>query len=956
MVNPLSNPYYLLSPLVATIISLALITLVLLKSRRTFTSWIFSCLLLSITLLSLTLFGMRSSPDVHRALLWDRAMPVIGLSIFVFYYHFALTYTKNRGQRGFLYSAYLLLVVATVIAPTDLFVKEIRLEDYGYAPTIGPLIPPLFIIYNLLVGGAIHAFVQGYRASFTREEKNRLVYIIIAGLFPITAGYLDAFFNLPPATIWCNLVFGMLCTLAIVKYHLLDIRIVIRKSLVYSLISILVAVPYVTILVLVNYIFKPTLEPWWMHAIIILLLASFLRPLYSWAQQLIDRIFYRERYDYFRALEWLNQETRSIMNIKKLGSTMVELVCKTLRISSACLFMMSEGDKGLVLVSSTGVDKPPSAMVLKHQNLLVNWLKLHRDILSHEDLNIIPQLQGLPPTEMNKLEKIGAKLYVPIKTGRGELSGMLVLGEKLSQQDYSNEDRNLFRILSSQMAITLENTSLYNDAVQARENLETWLNSINDCILIINTDYTIQFMNRISIEKWGSNIDKKCWSSLGIETVCSSCPLQKYQYGNRDGYQYSQIIRDREYDVASAPLLNPDGSLSVIEVLRDVTERRKMEGELQKAERLESIGTLAGGIAHDFNNILTGILGNITLAKKNTESGGKTFKRLLEAEKASLRAVSLTQQLLTLSKGGAPVTKTASLVHLIEDSATFALRGSNVKCELSIPDDLWLSEVDEGQLSQVISNIVINANEAMPKGGTINIRARNTTIGAIDILPLPAGNYIKISIEDHGIGIAKKHIGKIFDPFFTTKQKGSGLGLTTTYAIIRNHGGHITVDSKLKVGTTFNIYLPATKKIISIEKEIREETPMAGKGKLLIMDDEEVIRQLLYDELTDIGYKVELAKDGSEAIDIYKKAKEAGQSFNAVILDLTIPGGMGGKETIEKLLEIDLGIKAIVTSGYSTDALMADFLKYGFSGILIKPYKISDVEDVLHKVITGISK
>jgi PAS domain S-box-containing protein len=386
-------------------------------------------------------------------------------------------------------------------------------------------------------------------------------------------------------------------------------------------------------------------------------------------------------------------------------------------------------------------------------------------------------------------------------------------------------------------------------------------------------------------------------------------------------------------------------------IMEDITEKKKAEEEEQKIEKLQSIGTLAGGIAHDFNNILTGILGNITLAERHIEPEGKVAERLLEAKKASLRARDLTQQLLTFSKGGAPIKKTISIAELVEESATFALRGSNVKCEFSLPDDLWAVEVDEGQINQVITNMVINADEAMPKGGILHIRAKNTTIKRKGALPLAKGKYVEITIEDHGIGIPKEHLDRIFEPYFTTKQKGSGLGLATSYSIIKSHDGYITVESELGVGTTFHVYLPASEKPALEKKEAAKEVPVRGQGRILIMDDEEIIREMLSRMLSLAGYRVEVSKDGAEAVAKYAETKSLGQSFDAVILDLTVPGGMGGKEAIKKLLEIAPDVKAIVSSGYSTDPIMADFKKYGFSAVVTKPYSVGELERTLRSVL-----
>ena len=303
------------------------------------------------------------------------------------------------------------------------------------------------------------------------------------------------------------------------------------------------------------------------------------------------------------------------------------------------------------------------------------------------------------------------------------------------------------------------------------------------------------------------------------------------------------------------------------------------------------------------------------------------------------------------ASGGAPIKKIVSMAGLLKESAGFALRGSNVRCNFDILDDLWSVEADEGQINQVIANLVINADEAMPEGGVLNIGAKNTVIKRKGVLPLPKGNYVEITIENHGVGISKKHLARIFDPYFTTKQKGSGLGLATAYYIIKNHDGYITAESTQNVGTTFHIYLPASEKPIPAKKKAVAETAIAGKGRVLVMDDEEVIRKLLHDDLTDVGYEVEVTVNGAETIERYRKAKESGRPFDAVILDLTVPGGMGGKEVIRKLLEIDPNVKAIVSSGYSTDPIMSDFKEYGFSGVVAKPYTIATLEETLRSIL-----
>ncbi len=390
-------------------------------------------------------------------------------------------------------------------------------------------------------------------------------------------------------------------------------------------------------------------------------------------------------------------------------------------------------------------------------------------------------------------------------------------------------------------------------------------------------------------------------------------------------------------------------------IIRDITERKMIEAELLKVQKLESLGVLAGGIAHDFNNYLAGILGNIALAKIDTNKNEKVLNRLQKIEKVTLLSRKLTNQLITFSKGGAPITKTVAIKEVIEDSISLSLRGSNVICNPIIPNEIWPVEIDVGQMTQVINNLLINAYQAMPNGGEIHLRVQNVTLNKHDVPLLKAGNYIKILLEDQGVGISEDEIENIFDPFFTTKQEGSGLGLTTCYSIIKNHGGAINVESEQEVGTRFSIYLPASK-IVLLKKGKQEEPLTFSSGRILLMDDEDLIREATGRILNTIGYAVELAQEGSEAIKLFKKFKEKGEPFDLVILDLTVRGGLGGISTIKELVKINPDVKVIVTSGYSKDPVMTNFRDYGFSGVIAKPYNIQELGRVLRNVKEGRSK
>ena len=379
-------------------------------------------------------------------------------------------------------------------------------------------------------------------------------------------------------------------------------------------------------------------------------------------------------------------------------------------------------------------------------------------------------------------------------------------------------------------------------------------------------------------------------------------------------------------------------------IVSDITEIRKATQDNIRAQKMESLGVLAGGIAHDFNNILTGILGNVSLARFQIDHPDKVAQRLEAAENSAARARDLTQQLLTFARGGEPVKKTLNVADVLKDSAVFACHGSEVRCDFVLGEDLWPVNADEGQLSQVINNLVLNAVQAMPAGGTVTIGAEN------DAVKQPGKRLVKIFVTDTGSGIYEDHIQRVFDPYFTTKEKGSGLGLATCFSIVKKHDGIITFESSPGSGTTFYVYLPALELAppVSHRKEALLER---GGGRILLMDDEEVVCEIGKAMLEELGYSVVCAKNGSEAIETYLRRKVEGTPFAAVIMDLTIPGGMGGKEAVKMLLSVDPKAKAIVSSGYSNDPVMANFRDYGFVAVLKKPYRLQDIGVTLQQCL-----
>lgn len=512
-----------------------------------------------------------------------------------------------------------------------------------------------------------------------------------------------------------------------------------------------------------------------------------------------------------------------------------------------------------------------------------------------------------------------------------------------------------------------ERRQIEEDLAAEKERLTVTLRSIGDGVITADISGTVVLINKMAENLTGWTQGGACGkplrrvfrildeqSRLPVEDILS----RTIEEGggvtiHRESILVAHDGSERLIANSGAPIRDGDNNIiGIVVVFRDITRQRQLEQEVLEVQKLESIGLLAGGIAHDFNNILTAVLGNLSEARLNMPHGAPYADRLGDAEAAALRARDLTQQLLTFSKGGAPVKQTASVADLLTETAKFILSGSNVKCEFSIPPDTWPVECDTGQISQVIQNLLINAEEAMPGGGVIRVAVTNTVVKRTTDAALAPGRYVAIRIADEGIGIPSEHLQRIFDPYFTTKQRGSGLGLAVAFAVVRRHGGHISVESSLSVGTTFLIHLPASD---AASARTRPETKRiaAGSGRILIMDDEDAIRDFVARALEKFGYSVDAAAEGREALERYVAARNAGDPYRAVILDLTVPGGMGGKELIRLLHEVDPAVRAIVSSGYSTDPIIAEFISYGFCGFIVKPYRIEELVSAVHDAVSG---
>ncbi|SDB59666.1 PAS domain S-box-containing protein [Desulfonatronum thiosulfatophilum] len=412
--------------------------------------------------------------------------------------------------------------------------------------------------------------------------------------------------------------------------------------------------------------------------------------------------------------------------------------------------------------------------------------------------------------------------------------------------------------------------------------------------------------------------------------------------------------RLRDMTVSGAPIRDSTGKFrGVVFVVRDITRQRRMENDLLRVQKLESLGLMAGGLAHDFNNILTAIATHINLARNHLQPvDSEAAQRLEKAEKACLRAGDLTRQFLTFAKGGAPIKRNTDLSVLLHSTVQFVLAGTQVQAKFDPPPNLWAVNIDRGQISQVINNLVLNAVQAMPGGGSIDILAANVEIAAGQVQPLPQGRYVSLTFTDHGTGIRGDQISRVFDPYFTTKEMGNGLGLSTAFSIIKKHDGHIQVRSDYGQGAEFQIYLPAESSTVVIERTSPKEKPFGrNQGRILLMDDERIIRESVQELLELQGFTVTGAANGQEAVNLYEQAMRDACPYDVVILDLTVPGGMGGREAIAVLLEMDPRVKAVVSSGYSNDPVMARYRDHGFLDVVAKPYPLNELITVIHKVM-----
>ncbi len=574
---------------------------------------------------------------------------------------------------------------------------------------------------------------------------------------------------------------------------------------------------------------------------------------------------------------------------------------------------------------------------------------------------MLPGKSGLELCRILRAEPGGDEMFILLVTGRtdpGDLEEALDAGAN----DYLTKPFDVRR-MNVRLSVAERHIANLEERNQARHALQQSvahtidiLEKTSDGFFSLDADWKFTYVNAqlgamLNRER-GRVLGKTLWEIF--PKICGTVFDQNYRQvmETRTALEFNaESVNERAwYEVHAYP--SGDG-ISVF--IRDITERKRAEEERLTTSKLESLGTLAGGIAHDMNNVLTVISGNIGLAQLETPTHcGNLLSFLAKAGQAAQHAARLSSQLLTFSKGGAPVKKVAAIGDVLTRAAEFALYGSNLRAAIEIEDHLGKAEIDAGQIEQVINGLMINAREAMPNGGIVGVTAENFTIHADSGSPLAPGRYIKVAIADAGPGVPTDLVTKIFDPYFTTKPTSSGLGLAICYSIIKKHGGFLHLENNTPTGATFTFYLPiARTRLLSDPLQPNEPEPERHQQRILVMDDEAAIRDLTSQLLSTLGYEVTAVPDGSEAVRIYERARRKGEGFQAVILDATIRGGVGGVETIERLRSLDPDVNAIICSGYSDAAAISRFLTYGFRGALSKPFTRRELADALGKALAG---
>lgn len=788
---------YVLPPAVAIAVALALVAVVFTFAPASRSRNLFAGMLGSLIMWGIAVLGMRLSSEPTEALLWNRWTPVALYILFLFFLRFAREYTNTHDGNRFLIAGYIGLLVLLVAAPAGLLMEGLRIEDYGYAPVAGPLAVPAGAAgVLLLLAGAI-TLGRRYRVSSSEEEKTRLLYLTVAAILPLVGALLDVATNLPPVGIWTSLAFCVICSVALLKYRLLDIPVVARRVLTYLVLGVLIAVPYVATLFVLQRVLGARLDSNWSFVITVLFLALVLRPLYGAAQAVVDRAFYRNRYEALRALERFSREAQHSVDLQSLAKEVTSLVVEALHAGHACLFLSQQEGGDLELAHCAGLGIPPSRPVLSARGALVRWLTQHPGILAHRMLDIEPQLQSLSQREQNLLTSMGASIILPVASAGGQLAGLLTLGEKASHRPYSGDDRRLLETLGNQLSVSLDNARLYNDAVRARRDLERWLDGMEDSVLIVAPDRTIRFANRSAREDLGVEDGMPCWRSLGHDKPCAVCSLIETWAGGAGSTRLSRHIGERDYDVVAAPLLEPDGAASLIAVLRDVTSRNLIEAELrhsqaqlrelaahQETVREEERRGIARELHDELGQYLTALKMDIAALSRHapTNAHEEAREKLSGMKSVVEDTIGAVQRMSSQLRPG--ILDDLGLVPALEWLARDFQERSGLICRLDVDEELSFDERYSTALFRICQESLTNV-------------ARHSHATMVSIRLRREDSSVVLTVTDNGRGIPKAQLD---DPH--------SFGVIGMRERARALGGEAYFESVPGGGTVVRVVLP----------------------------------------------------------------------------------------------------------------------------------------------------